>query len=119
MLNGFNRFGARADVHRNLEFADHPGQQGAAGLVDLLGHQSRHHLDDVGLQPELPQCIGGFEPEQTAADHNAGRIVTTVTGALGVGADSVEVVQGPVHVTRGQVMAGHRRNEGVRAGGQD
>ena len=53
------------------EIGDHPGQQRAAGLVDLLGHQARHHLDDVRLQPELAQRVSGLKPEQAAADHHA------------------------------------------------
>ena len=50
---------------------DHPAEQRAARLVQLLGHQARRHLDDVGLQAELAQRIGGLQAQQTAADHHA------------------------------------------------
>ena len=43
----------------------------AAGLVELHRHQPRRHLDDVGLQAELDQGVGGLEAEQPAADHRA------------------------------------------------
>ena len=118
MLDGFDRFGARPDVHRDPEVGDHPGQQRAAGLVDLLGHQPRHHLDDVRLQPELAQRISGFEAQQATADDHARRGATGLQRALGVGADGVEVVERAVHVARRQVVAGHRRDEGVGPGGQ-
>ena len=74
MFNGFNRFGTRPDVHRDPKLGDHPGQQRATGLIDLLGHQSRHHLDDVGLQPELAQRISGFESQQAATDDHARQV---------------------------------------------
>ena len=45
----------------------------AAGVVDLHRHQPRRHLDDVGLEAELHQGVGGLEPEQPAADHRADR----------------------------------------------
>ena len=118
MRNGLNRLGSCPDVHRDPEVGDHPGQQCAPGLVDLLSHQSRHHLDDVRLQSELAQRVRGFQPQQAATDHHARRGVTGPQRALGVGTDGVEVVKRAVDVARGQVMAGHRRDESVRPGGQ-
>ena len=65
--------GADARVHGDAEFADHPAQQRAAGLVELLGHQLGCHLDDMGGQPERAQRVGGLQAEQTATDDDAGR----------------------------------------------
>ncbi len=95
-------------MYGNPELGDHPGQQPAAGLVDLSGHQARHHLNDVCFQPKLAQSVGGFQSQQAAADHHTGGIVTVVTGELGGGADRVEVVQRAVDVAGGQVVSGHR-----------
>jgi len=118
MLNGFNGFGARPDVYGDPEFGDHPGQQRAPALVDLLGHQSRHHLDDVCLQPELAQRIRSLESQQSATDHHPRIGVTGLQRALGTGADGVEVVKRAIHMARGQVVAGNRWDESIGAGGQ-
>ena len=45
---GWIAVGADTGVHGDAQFADHPAQQRAAGLVELLGHQPGRHLDDVG-----------------------------------------------------------------------
>ena len=68
--------GADAGVHRDAEVADHPAQQGAAGLVHLLGHQPRRHLHDVGVQSERAQRVGGLQTEQATTDHHADRRVS-------------------------------------------
>ena len=73
--------GADADVHGDAQLADHPAQQCAAGLVELLGHQPRRHLDDVGVQPERAQRVGGLQAEQAAADHHARRRLARVARA--------------------------------------
>ena len=95
-------------MHGDAEVADHPAQQGAAGLVELLGHQARRHLDDVGRHTEGPQRIRRFQTEQAAADHDTGIGVPGGQGPLGVGVDRVEVVEGAVDVAAGQVAARDR-----------
>ena len=65
--------GGGAGVHGDAELLDVPDQRGAAGVVELHRHQPRRHLDDVGLQAELDQRVGGLEAEQAAADHDAPR----------------------------------------------
>ncbi len=105
-------------MHVDAEVGDHPAEQGAARLVELLGHQPRSHLDDMGVQPERAQRISGFQPEQATADHHADRRTASDEGRLRVGADRVEVVEGAVDVAARQVVAGHRRHECVGAGGQ-
>jgi len=59
---GFNRFGARADVNRDPEVGDHPSQQRAAGLVDLLGHQPRIISITCVCKPNWRQRISGLVP---------------------------------------------------------
>ena len=89
-----------------------PAQRGAAGVVDLHRHQPRRHLDDVRLEPQLGQGVGGLEPEQAAADDRADR-----RGGRGL-ADRLEVLDGPVDEAAGQLVAGHRRHERRGAGGE-
>jgi hypothetical protein len=84
-------------------------------LVELLAHQAPKPLDDVRPQPELPQCVCGLEAEQTTPDHHPRR---TISRIVRVGANRVEVVERAVDVTVGQVVAGHRRDEGMRTGGE-
>ena len=45
-------------------------QRRAAAVVELHRHQPRRHLDDVRLQAELDQGVGGLQAEQPAADHD-------------------------------------------------
>ena len=113
-----DRVGADADVHRDAQFGDHPAEQCTAGLVQLLGHQPRRHLDDVGMQPERAQRVGGLQAEQATADHHTDGGVTGGLCALRVCADRVEIVEGAIDVAGRQVVAGHRRNERIGAGGQ-
>ena len=65
--------GHRARVHAEPKALDVPAQRGAAGVVHLHRHQPRGHLDDVRLQAELGQRVGGLEPEQAASDDRADR----------------------------------------------
>ena len=105
-------------MYGDTQLGDHPAEQCAACLVELLGHQPWRHLDNVRMQPERTQRIGGLQAEQAAADHHPDGGVTGVLGALRVGADRVEIVDRPIDVAGRQVVAGHRWNERVRAGGQ-
>ena len=95
-----------------------PRQQRAARLVQLLGHQPWRHLDDVGLQPELTQRVGGLQTQQAATDHHPGGGMAGVDGAQRVGADRVEIVECAVDVAGRKVVSRHRWDERVRAGGQ-
>ena len=56
-------FGADADMYGDIELGHHPAEQGTARLVQLLSHQARCHLDDVGLQAELAQRVGGLQAQ--------------------------------------------------------
>ena len=65
-----HRGGPLTGVHPHPEFLDLVAQHLPAALVELLVHQvsgRMHHIDvhTLRLQP-----VGGFEPEQTAADHH-------------------------------------------------
>ena len=59
-------------MHGDAEFGHHLPQQGAAGLVQLLGHQPWRQFDDVGAQAERAEGVGGFQSQQTAADDDPG-----------------------------------------------
>ena len=65
--------GGGAGVQGEAELLDVPGQGRAAGVVDLHRHQPGRHLDDVGVEAELVQRVGGLEAEQAATDHGTGR----------------------------------------------
>ena len=110
--------GADARVHRDAEVADHPAQQRTAGLVELLGHQPRRHLDDVGMQAE--RCAARWRPPVRAGHRRSPRPPGSrrVRVRCGVGADRVEVVECAVDVAARQVVAGHRRHEGIGARGE-
>ncbi len=110
--------GADPDVHVDAEVGDHPAQQRTACLVELLGHQPRRHLDDVGVQAERAQRVGGFQAEQAATDHHADRRLARGERGHRVGADRVEVVERAIDVAARQVVARHRRHERVGTGGQ-
>jgi hypothetical protein len=97
VAESFDRVGADVETCRDAETADHPVQQRTTGLVELVAHQARRPLHDVRLQAELAQGIRGFEAEKAAAYHDSGP-AARLRGTRGVGADGVEVVQGPVHV---------------------
>ena len=105
-------------MYVDAEVGDHPAEQCTTRLVELLGHQPRRHLDDMGVQPERAQRISGFQPEQAAADHHTDRRTTRGEGGLRIGADRVEVVERAVDVAARQVVAGHGRYECVGTGGQ-
>ena len=89
---------ADANMYGNTELGHHPTEQGAASLVQLLCHQARCHLDDVGLQAELAQCIGRLQAQQTATDHHTRSGPAAVHGTQRVCADRVEIVEGAIDV---------------------
>ena len=105
----------RAEVHVHPEVLDLAPQGPAAALVDLHRHEPGGELDDVGLEAHGPQRVGRLEPEQAAADDRADRR-RRPQGRRGHG---LEVVDGAVDERAADVAAGDRRDERVRAGGQD
>ncbi len=94
------------------ERLDVPGQGRTAGVIDLRRHQPGRHLDDVGVEAELVQRVRGFEAEQAAADHGAGRRRGRRLP------DRLEVLDGAVDEAAGQVVAGHGRDEWRGTGGE-
>jgi hypothetical protein len=92
-LAGLDRGRADADVDVDAQLSDHPAQQRAACLVELLRHQPRGHLDYVGVQSERTQRIGGFESEQAAANDHSGRRMARRECGHRVGADRIEIVE--------------------------
>lgn len=71
VVTGGDLLGHHAGVHLHAELLDVAHQRGATGVVELHRHQPRSHLDDVGLQAQLHQRVGGLEAEQPAADDDA------------------------------------------------
>ena len=67
---------------------------------------------------EQPQRVGGLQAEQPATDDDADGLGVAGQCRLGVGADRIQIVQCPVDVAAGRVLAGHRWDEWVGAGGQ-
>ena len=99
-------------MHLHPERLDLVPQHPTAALVDLDRHQPRRELDHMGLQPQVAQRLGAFEPEQAAADHDAG------LGAGAAGRHRLQVLDRPVDEAVGTLASRHRRHERRRAGGQ-
>src|SRR5205085_1515867 len=78
-------------------------QRGTAAVVHLHRHETWGEFDNVGVELEMAQRVRRLETEQTATDHRA----DAATG--GVGADVLEVVNGPVHEAAGQVVTRYWR----------
>ena len=70
VLLALDALGRDPGVDRETELLDVPTQDASAGVVDLGRHQSRVHLDDVGLEAELTQGVGRLEAQQAATDHD-------------------------------------------------
>ena len=68
--------------------------------------------------PHQPQRVSGLQAEQSAADHDADSLGVTSQRGLRVDADRIQVVERAIDVTAVAVLARHRRDERVRAGGQ-
>ncbi len=84
----------------------------AAVGIQLHRHQPWRELHNMRCQPQAPQRVGGFQPQQAAADYDAG------LGASRTGTDTVKIVQGAVDKTVGVVLPVNGRHEGVGARGQ-
>ena len=88
-------------------------QQPAGGRVELAVEQPGAQMHHGDLHAAQLQAVGGLQPEQAAADHHrmaagARRLDHGLgVGDVAVGDDTLEPV------------AGHRRDEGRRAGRQD
>ena len=112
LFAGVDPLGFHAGVDVHAERFHFLTQQGAAGFVQLHGHQLRREFHHMGFQPQQPQRIGGFQPEQAAAHHHA------AFGVAGAAFDRVQVVHGAVHQAVLVVVAGDRRHKRIGAGGQ-
>ena len=80
--------------------------------IQLDRHQIRRKLHHVGFQPQLPERVGGLQPQQPAANHHPAFC------AAGAGGNTVQVIEGAVDETALQIVTRNRRNEGIRAGRQ-
>ena len=104
---------ALAQVDPDAQPLDLLAQRPRARLVDLARHQPRGELDDVGLEAEVADRLGGLQAEQAAADHRRPR------RRAGVGEDPLQVLDRAVDEHPLLVDAGDRRHERGRAGRQD
>ena len=81
-------------------------QQIARGFVELPLHQVDHQVQHGHIHAALGEAGGRFQTQQTAADHHG-------AAALGGGLDHrVGVIEIAVGDHPGQVLAGHRNDEG-------
>ena len=112
LFAGVDQLGFHAGVDVHAERFHFLAQQGAAGFVQLHRHQLRREFHHMGFQPQQPQRVGGFQPEQAAAHHHA------AFGVAGAAFDRVQVVHGAVHQAVLVVVAGDRRHERIGTGGQ-
>ena len=85
----------------------------AGGGIELALHQGRHQVHDRDVHALRLQAGGGFEAQKAAADDHG---IAARLGGQQHGLDVVEVAVGQ-HAR--QVVAGHRDDDGVGAGGDD
>ncbi len=88
-------------------------QEISGGRVELAFHQRRHEMHDGDVHVPRPQASRRFEPQQPAADHD--RLVPRPRREQHR-RDVVEVAIGDY---AGKIIAGHRDDERVRAGGDN
>jgi hypothetical protein len=104
--------GVALGVDADAQRFDLAAQQAAAAVINLHRHQPGREFDDMGLQAQVLQRLGGFQPQQAAAHHHAHL-------RLGGGiANGFQVFNGAVDQAAFAVVARHRRHEGIGAGGQ-
>ncbi len=105
---------ADARVDGQAHVLDGAQERGTAARVDLHRHQPWRELHDVGGESEPPQRTGRLKAEQSTAHHGTRR-----RPRPGVCLDREQVLDRAVHEAALGVLAGDRRHERVRAGGQD
>ena len=91
---------------------NHGAQHFAAAVIDLHGHQAWRELHNVGFQPQVPECLGCFQAQQSAADDNSHLAVG------GVGFNGFQIFDGAVYQTLRTVLAGNWRHKRIGAGGE-
>ena len=101
--------GVLAGMHEHAQAFDARAQQSAAALVHLHGHEPRRKLDHVGSETQVLECLGRFEAQQTAADHD------TTRGVLARLADGLEILDGAVDEHIRAFAPRNGRHEGARA----
>jgi hypothetical protein len=111
-VTAFDLLGHDARVHGDAEALDVAHQRRAGGAVELHRHQPGRHLDDVGLQPELDERVGRFQPEQPTTDDDA------AGGRRAGRLDRLEVLDGAVDEAAVLAAALDGRHERRRAGGE-
>src|SRR5260370_33059073 len=82
-------------------------QGGGAAVLDLERAQGWRELDNMGLEPEMAQGVGGFESEKAATDDRPRALPCRVS------ADSFQVIDGAVDETASEAMPRNRWHERV------
>ena len=105
------RLGLRADQEVQAAVDQRLAQQAAGHVVELALHQPRRDVHHGHLHAAQHQAVGRLEAQQAAADHDR---VPVLRGGVdhGLGVGDVAVADHAL-----QVLAGHRQDEGRRAGG--
>ena len=108
-----DRLGLLAGMHLHAHGFDGATQHLAAEAIELLGHQHRSEFDDMGLQSQCFERARRFQPQQAAADDDAGFAL------LGRRTDRLEILDGAVNEAFVVLGAVDGRHPGVGAGGED
>ena len=106
-----DRFRLRGHLEHHAALFQRLAQQSAGDLIELALHQRVEQVHDGDVHAALHQAVGGFEAEQTAADHDgvlvAGRGLDHALDVLNVAkADDAR-----------EVLARQRQHDRVRTGG--
>ncbi|KPW90939.1 Uncharacterized protein ALO75_05421 [Pseudomonas syringae pv. coryli] len=108
-----DRLRGAGQMHADAQRFDTRFQRSATELIQLHRHETRRELDDMGFQPQRFKRIGRFQPQQTAADHDA-----TAGFSRGI-ANAVQVLECAIDQPGIAPGAFDRRYERVGACGQD
>ncbi len=66
-----NRRDSLIQVNMDALRANRRFQKPRSGRVELPGHETWRHLDNVGLQARIEDCAGSFEPQKASANHSS------------------------------------------------
>ena len=81
-----------------------------AERIELFRHQDWRKFNNMGFNTQVFQGPGGFQPQQTTADHH------TFAAVAGAGFNGIEIFNRPVNKTVAGITAFDRRDPRIRAG---
>ena len=103
LAHDFLRRLPQVDLHSQRFDFSH--EQPRTSVVHLARHEARGELDHMRFQPQVESRLGGFEPQQAAADD--GRLFDF----LGIGQDAFQVVERAIQENSQFIDAGDWRNK--------